>query len=56
MNLDELLKTEELTFIDKIDILTQILEAQVYMRHKSICHRDLKPQNILVKCNFLLLI
>lgn len=51
MNLETLLKDHELTMIDRVDVLTQILEAQVFLNKKSICHRDLKSSNILVKGN-----
>ena len=31
------------------NILIQILNATQYMHSKNVCHRDLKPDNILLK-------
>jgi len=47
-SLAELLKTGDLIFQTKIDIMTQIAKGLSYVHEKEIIHRDLKPGNILL--------
>jgi len=47
-SLAELLKTKDLAFQTKIDIMTQVARGLSYVHEKGIIHRDLKPGNILL--------
>lgn len=42
------IEIENLDLIDKIKIMIQIIEGLIYAHSKSVIHRDLKPQNILI--------
>ncbi|CAD8178389.1 unnamed protein product [Paramecium octaurelia] len=46
-SLHELLKQNILTQENKLSILRQCLEATQYLHRMGLCHRDLKPDNIL---------
>ena len=41
-------KNRHFTETEAIFIISQILQALNYMHSKGICHRDIKPKNILV--------
>ena len=41
-------KQKKLTELEIIRIISQILQAVDYMHKKGICHRDIKPKNIMI--------
>lgn len=47
-NLENLLKSKQLSIDERYDILTQLLEGIAHLHKNSIIHRDLKPQNVLI--------
>lgn len=53
--LDELINENSLSFIKKITYSIQILSAVEYINSKGFIHRDLKPKNILVNNDALVL-
>ena len=49
--LEELLKSNEIDFTKKINIMFQIAHGVSYLHNLNIIHRDLKPANILIRAN-----
>ncbi len=47
-SLDKLMASRQLSYDNKVDILTQILHGIAYLHDHGVIHRDLKPQNILI--------
>lgn len=47
-SLDKLMAGRQLSYDNKVDILTQILHGIAYLHDHGVIHRDLKPQNILI--------
>ncbi len=48
MNLRELLRTEQLSPHQTLDLVTQVCTALQYAHDEKIVHRDIKPENILI--------
>ena len=51
MNLDELMKSKELSKFEIVCLIYQIIEAMKYLNFKKIIHLNLKPSNILIQNN-----
>lgn len=49
MDLDQLMKSKELSKFEIVSITYQIIEAMKYIHFKKIVHLNLKPSNILIK-------
>jgi len=51
MSLFKMLENSQLSLIRRVDIMLQIAEGMNSLHSMGLVHRDLKPQNILIKCD-----
>jgi serine/threonine-protein kinase len=49
--IDQYVQNHNLSQADVIDLIIEVLEALQFAHHKSVIHRDIKPDNIIVKEN-----
>jgi hypothetical protein len=50
MTLSRMLENSQLSLVRRLDVMLEIAEGINYLHRMDLVHRDLKPDNILVKC------